>query len=104
MGTIVVQRGVCAGLWGSDTLSPCREPSGVHMNLIFKLPVFLVLLFILISLFQGMYYLAKDDGRDKTRVVRALTLRVALSLLLFVLLMAGYFFGFLHPHGIGGGA
>ncbi|MET0029596.1 MAG: twin transmembrane helix small protein [Candidatus Thiodiazotropha sp.] len=72
------------------------------MNLIFKLPVIVLLLFILFSLFQGMYYLAKDDGRDKTRVVRSLTVRVVLSLLLFLMLMAGYLLGFLQPHGIGG--
>lgn len=71
------------------------------MDMIFKLPVLLVLLFILFSLFQGMYYLAKDDGDDNsTRVVRALTVRLVLSLLLFFILMAGYFFGFLQPHGI----
>ncbi|MCU7845991.1 MAG: twin transmembrane helix small protein [Candidatus Thiodiazotropha sp. (ex Monitilora ramsayi)] len=71
------------------------------MDLIFKLPVLLVLLFILFSLFQGMYYLAKDDGdQNSTRVVRALTVRLVLSLLLFLILMAGYFFGFLQPHGL----
>ncbi len=71
------------------------------MDIIFKLPVLLVLLFILFSLFQGMYYMAKDDGKENsTRVVRALTVRVALSLLLFVILMAGYFFGLLTPHGL----
>ncbi len=70
------------------------------MELIFKLPVFLVLIFILFSLFQGMYFLAKDDGTDSTRVVKALTVRLVLSLLLFLMLMAGYFFGFLQPHGI----
>jgi ABC-type multidrug transport system permease subunit len=71
------------------------------MDIIFKLPVLLVLAFILFSLFQGMYYMAKDDGRNNsTRVVRALTLRVVLSLLLFILLMAGYFFGFLQPHSL----
>ncbi|MBT2969454.1 MAG: hypothetical protein B6D72_08350 [gamma proteobacterium symbiont of Ctena orbiculata] len=69
--------------------------------MIFKLPVLLVLAFILFSLFQGMYYMAKDDGRNEsTRVVRALTLRVVLSLLLFIILMAGYFFGLLQPHGL----
>ncbi|MCU7920298.1 MAG: twin transmembrane helix small protein [Candidatus Thiodiazotropha sp. (ex Dulcina madagascariensis)] len=69
--------------------------------MIFKLPVLLVLLFILFSLFQGMYYLAKDDGSNQsTRVVRALTIRVVLSLLLFLILMGGYFFGLLQPHGI----
>ncbi len=71
------------------------------MDLVFKLPVFLVLIFILVSLFQGMYYLAKDDGRDSTRVVKVLTIRLVLSLLLFFILMAGYFFGFFQPHGIG---
>jgi hypothetical protein len=71
------------------------------MDTIFKLPVILVLVFILFSLFQGMYYLAKDDGTDNsTRVVRALTVRLVLSLVLFFILMAGYFFGFLQPHGI----
>ncbi|MCM8857061.1 MAG: twin transmembrane helix small protein [Candidatus Thiodiazotropha sp.] len=71
------------------------------MDIIFKLPVLLVLLFILFSLFQGMYFMAKDDGRNNsTRVVRALTIRVALSLLLFIILMAGYYFGLLQPHGI----
>lgn len=71
------------------------------MDIIFKLPVLLVLAFILFSLFQGMYYMAKDDGRNEsTRVVRALTLRVVLSLLLFILLMVGYYFGFLQPHSL----
>jgi hypothetical protein len=71
------------------------------MEMTFKLPVLLVLLFILFSLFQGMYYLAKDDGaQESTRVVRALTIRLVLSLILFLLLMAGYFFGFIEPHGL----
>lgn len=71
------------------------------MDIIFKLPVLLILLFILFSLFQGMYFMAKDDGRNNsTRVVRALTIRVALSLLLFIILMAGYYFGLVQPHGI----
>ena len=62
------------------------------MDIMLKLPVILILLFIVFSLFQGMYYLAKDDGeQDKTRVVRALTVRIVLSFLLFILLMIGYF-------------
>ena len=71
------------------------------MDLMFKIPVILVLLIIVFSLFEGMYYLAKDDGsRDKTRVVRALTIRIALSFVLFSLLMAGYLFGFIEPHSL----
>jgi hypothetical protein len=69
------------------------------MDLIFKIPIFLVLAVIVFSLFEGMYYLAKDDGsRDKTRVVRALTIRIVLSFVLFSLLMAGYFFGWIEPN------
>jgi hypothetical protein len=71
------------------------------MDLMFKLPVLAVLGFIVFSLGQGMYYLAKDDGEtDKTRVVRALTVRIVLSLTLFVLLILGYVFGLIEPHGV----
>jgi hypothetical protein len=71
------------------------------MDLIFKIPVLLVLAFIVFSLGQGMYYLAKDDGdEDKTRVVRALTVRIVLSITLFALLILGYMFGMVQPHGV----
>ena len=71
------------------------------MELMFKIPVLLVLAFIVFSLGQGMYYLAKDDGdEDKTRVVRALTVRIVLSLTLFGLLILGYMLGLLQPHGV----
>lgn len=69
------------------------------MDIIIKLPVLILLGLIVFSLAEGMYYLAKDDGeRDKTRVVRALTIRISLSLVLFVLLIASYFFGLIEPH------
>ncbi len=71
------------------------------MDLIFKLPVLLLLGFIVFSLVQGMYYLAKDDGEmDKTRVVRALTIRIVLSLTLFGLLILGYALGLIEPHAV----
>ena len=71
------------------------------MDIFIKLPVILVHIFILISLFQGMYYLAKDDGKnDKIRVVKALTVRIVLSFVLFSLLILGYLTGLLQPHGI----
>jgi hypothetical protein len=71
------------------------------MDIIVKLPIFLLVGFIIFSLAEGMYFLAKDDGAvDKTRVVRALTVRIALSLTLFALLMVGYFTGLLNPHGL----
>lgn len=71
------------------------------MEFMYKLPVLLVLGFIVFSLFEGMYFLAKDDGDvTKTRVVKALTIRIVLSLTLFALLVVGYFAGVLEPHGM----
>jgi heme/copper-type cytochrome/quinol oxidase subunit 4 len=71
------------------------------MELMIKIPVFLFLAFIIFTLAQGMYFLAKDDGsRDKTRVVKTLTRRIVLSLLLFGFLILGYFTGLIQPHGL----
>ncbi len=58
-------------------------------------------LLILISLGSGVFFLAKDDGKSN-RVVTSLTIRVTLSITLFILLFAGYYFGNLKPHGIAG--
>ncbi len=51
------------------------------------------LAFILFSLFSGLYYVWKDRG-SSTRAVRALTIRVILSIVLFALLVIGYQLGF----------
>ncbi|MGB5541743.1 MAG: twin transmembrane helix small protein, partial [Gammaproteobacteria bacterium] len=47
----------------------------------------------------GLFYLVKDKGTSE-RTVRALTVRISLSVLLFVLLMLGYATGLLQPHGV----
>jgi hypothetical protein len=64
-----------------------------------KLIVVLFLLVIIGSLFSGLFYLVRDKGTSE-RTVRALTVRISLSVLLFVLLMLGYATGVLQPHGI----
>ena len=51
------------------------------------------LAFILVSLFSGLYYVWKDRGTS-TRAVKALTVRVVLSIVLFLLLILGYQLGF----------
>ena len=45
--------------------------------------------FILFSLFSALYFLLKDKG-NSTRTVKALTVRVVLSITLFVLLLIGF--------------
>lgn len=56
--------------------------------------IFLVL--ILASLGSALFYLVRDKGQGD-RTLRALTMRVALSVSLFALLMLGYYFGLLKP-------
>jgi len=67
--------------------------------MITKVIIVLFLLGILGSLFSGLFFLMKDKGTSE-RTVRALTLRVSLSVLLFILLMIGFATGVLQPHGI----
>lgn len=54
--------------------------------------VILFIILILASLGSALFFLINDRGQSK-RTARALALRVGLSLSLFLLLMAGYYFG-----------
>ena len=60
-----------------------------------RILVIIVLLVILGSLASALVYLFRDRGDpgSRNRMVKALTVRVALSLGLFLLLMLGYQFG-----------
>ena len=60
-----------------------------------KYIVILFLAFIIYSLGAAAYFMLKDGGGASERMVRALTVRVALSVTLFLLLMAGIHFGFI---------
>jgi len=61
--------------------------------------VLAILLVIVVSLFSGLYYMLHDRGQS-TRAVKALTVRITISLILFAVLMLGYWSGWLHPHGL----
>ena len=64
-----------------------------------KIIVVLFLFIIIGSLFSGLFYLVRDKGSSE-RTVKALTVRISLSVLLFILLMIGYATGLLQPHGV----
>ena len=64
-----------------------------------KLLIVLLLVAIVVSLGSGLFHLVKDDGQSK-RMVNALTVRIALSVLLFVLLFVAWKSGLIVPHGI----
>ena len=57
-----------------------------------RILVILFLVFIAGSLLSALYFLVTDRGRSD-RMARALTVRVVLSVVLFALLMLGYYFG-----------
>lgn len=59
----------------------------------------LFIVFILASLASALYYLIKDKGQSD-RVVKMLTVRIVLSLTLFLLLIGGYYFGIIPQNGL----
>jgi len=60
--------------------------------------VVLIVLFLVVvaTLFQALFFLARDRGESK-RTVRALTIRIGLSILLFVLVLVLWAVGLLKP-------
>jgi cytochrome bd-type quinol oxidase subunit 2 len=67
---------------------------------VFRVLVVAVLLGILFSLGSALFHLMTDKGNSK-KMVRALTVRVALSVGLFVLLIVASQLGLIAPHGVG---
>jgi len=66
-----------------------------------KMIVVIFLVGILGSLGSAMYFLARErNAGDARRVVKALTWRISLSLVLFFLLILAYLMGWIHPHAI----
>ncbi len=65
--------------------------------LLFKIIVVILLVFIVISLFTALYRLNKDDA-NSTGIVKALSLRIGLSIFLFVLILIGAKFGLIEPN------
>lgn len=65
--------------------------------MITKFIIIAMLVLILGSLFSALFYMFKDKGQSE-RTAKALTLRISLSLGLFLLLMLGYYTGVIgHP-------
>ena len=65
--------------------------------MIIKYLIVAVLLAIVFSLGSGMFFMLKDKGRSK-RMVTSLTVRISLSVALFILLSVAWYFGLLQPH------
>ena len=64
-----------------------------------KILILAVFVLILVSLGTAAYSLFKGDDRDGTATVKALTVRVILSILLVIVLMILSALGLISPHG-----
>ena len=59
-----------------------------------RIVIVILLLAVVASLFSGLYFVYKDKG-NSNRAVISLTIRIGLSLLVFVVLMGSYYFGWI---------
>lgn len=64
-----------------------------------RIVVFVVLAGVLLSLGVALFHLASSKG-SSDKLLRSLTIRVALSVLLFLLLMIAWRVGLIRPHGL----
>ncbi len=64
-----------------------------------KILVVIVLFAIIFSLGSALFHLARGKG-DSQKMARALTVRVGLSVVLFILLILAWQFGLITPHGL----
>jgi hypothetical protein len=71
------------------------------MSIIFKIIIILFFIAIFFSLGSALFFLVRDKS-GSTRIVKALTWRIALSIALFILLMIAFALGWITPHEVGG--
>ena len=65
-----------------------------------KAIVILMLIAILASLGSAAVFLFRRREGSNSNMVRALTWRIGLSITLFFLLLLGFYFGIITPHGL----
>ena len=73
--------------------------TGAHMEILIRLLIIGVLVAIVASLGSALFHLTRKAG-DSRKLARDLTIRVGLSVALFILLMLAWHFGLIAPHGL----
>lgn len=66
--------------------------------MIMKIVVILLLVMIIYCLGSAVVFMIR--GKRKKNMVKALTWRISLSLLLFILILIGYAMGWITPHAV----
>ena len=69
--------------------------------MLIKIIVIVLFLLILASLGSALVNLVKDKGNTK-RTANALTWRIVISVIAFLILILGFVTGLIQPHGISG--
>jgi len=64
-----------------------------------RILILVLLVAVLASLFSGLYFVYKDKG-GSNRAVTALTVRIGLSILVFVILIVSFYFGWIPERGL----
>jgi hypothetical protein len=67
--------------------------------MLIKILIVAVLVAIVVSLGSGLFHLVKDDAQGRG-MVNALTVRIVLSVLLFILLFIAWSQGLITPRGV----
>ena len=92
---------------GANTLPKAEKRAGMGAGSIkwrlmdvIKILIVITLFAIIFSLGSALFHLSRGKG-DPKKMVRALTIRLGLSVALFILLMLAWYNGLISPHGVG---
>jgi len=69
--------------------------------MLFKALIITLFFLALLSLGFGLFGLLRGGDKSPSRTVKALTWRIGLSILLFILLFIGFYEGWISPHMFG---
>jgi cytochrome bd-type quinol oxidase subunit 2 len=67
---------------------------------LFRVVVLIALAAIVVSLGSALYHLSRGTQKDSAKMARALTVRIVLSIALFVLIMLAWYAGLITPHSV----
>ncbi len=68
--------------------------------MIFKAIILALLLVVIFSLGQALWFMIKQDDNNSGKMLKSLTWRIGLSVFIFILLLIGQAVGWIHPHGL----
>jgi hypothetical protein len=69
----------------------------MDIQAIYKSIVIILLIVVILSLTSGLHFLMKDVDQSK-KMVTSLTIRVTLSIILFLMIIIGFKLGLIHPN------